>query len=97
MPQIELKWNKMAAEEAVFQYNVYQNDAIVSSPATPELTIADIPAGTYKFEVSAVNILGEGPKSDPVAVVVPSAAPSKVIGMTLAINVNVNLNVSVNS
>ena len=97
MPQLELRWNLSAAEEAIFQYNVYQNDKIVSSPAKPELTIEDIPAGAYKFEVSAVNILGEGPKSDPVVVVVPSAAPSKVAGVAIAINLNVNLSVNVNS
>jgi hypothetical protein len=97
MSQLELRWNPSAAEEAVFQYNIYQNEEIVSSPAKPELMIADIPAGAYKFEVSAVNILGEGPKSDPVAIVVPSAAPSKVVGVAIAINLNVNLNVHVNS
>jgi hypothetical protein len=89
MPQLELKWNSSAAEEAVFQYNVYQNDAIIASPAIPELTIADIPAGAYKFEVTAINILGEGPKSDAVTVTVPAASPGKVIGVTLAINVDV--------
>ena len=61
------------------------------------MIIDDIPAGTYKFEISAVNILGEGPKSDPVSVTVPAAAPDQVFGVTIAINVNVNVNVGVNS
>jgi len=97
MPQLELKWNTSPAEEAVFKYNVYQNDEIVSSPATPELTIGNILAGTYKFEVAAVNVLGVGPKSDSVDVVIPSASPNKVTGVALSVNVNVNLSVNVDS
>jgi predicted phage tail protein len=94
MPQLELKWNASPAVEAVFKYNVYQNDEIVSSPATAELMLENIPAGRYKFEVAAVNILGEGPKSDSVDVVIPSASPNKVTGVAISVNVNVNLSIN---
>jgi hypothetical protein len=88
MNEVKLSWTPNAPEEGVKGYNVYQDEVLAGSPAGPELAISNVAPGMHKFEVAAVNIWGEGPKSDPVFT---PAIPTKVGGVSISINISVNV------
>ena len=88
MAEVRLTWTPNAPAEAVTAYNVYQDSALVGSPTAAELVIPNVASGAHIYEVAAVNLWGEGPKSDPV-----STPPicSKVGGVSISINVSVTV------
>ena len=88
MADVRLTWNPNDSSEAVTGYKVYRDAALIGSPVVPEYTDLAVAAGTHVYEVSAQNIWGEGPKSDPVST---PGAPSKVGGVTISISVNVTV------
>jgi len=88
MNTVKVTWTPNAPDEGVAGYNVYQDDALAGSSTTGDYTVQNVMPGVHKYEVAAVNIWGEGPKSDPVST--PLAA-SKVVGVQIAVNINVNV------
>ncbi len=78
------------AEEAITGYNFYLNGAIQGNSPIPSFTIENVPAGTNSFEVSAFNLLGEGPKSDPFILAVPAGGPSKTVNVQVTVSVTVS-------
>lgn len=86
--EVRLTWNANAPGELVSAYNVYQDNALVGSPTGTELVIPAVPAGAHAYQIAAVNVWGEGPKSDPV--MTPDIA-SKVGGVQISITVNVSV------
>lgn len=86
---VVVSWDvRPAAEDAsyvIFQDGVQVGEVPVGGG---ELTLANIGAGaSYLFEVAAKNaLLGLGPKSDPVTVVVP-LAPGKVVNVKVQVKV----------
>jgi|GEM_PF-3635249 hypothetical protein len=66
MATVSLSWPANPADENVIAYAVYQDGALVSSPAGTSVEIPDVVPGAHVFEIAAINeAWGEGPKSDP--------------------------------
>jgi len=86
---VKVTWNPNAPEEGVTGYNVYQDGALAGNSTTTDFTVQNVTPGIHKYEVAAVNLWGEGPKSDPVST---PAIPSKPAGVQIAININVSVN-----
>ncbi|MBZ5499714.1 MAG: hypothetical protein LAP85_25215 [Acidobacteriia bacterium] len=83
----QLSWPANAAEEQVTGYNVYMDGAQVANTQEPKFEV-DITPEAHTFAVSAVNVWGEGPQSDPVKTPAPC---SKVGGLSISIVVNVSV------
>jgi len=88
MNTVKVTWNPNDPVEGVTGYNVYQDGVLAGNSTTADFTVQNVTPGAHKYEVAAVNIWGEGPKSDPVST--PNV-PSKVVGVQIAINVSVNV------
>ena len=88
MNTVKVTWNPNAPEEGVTGYNIYQDGALAGNSNTADFIVQNVTPGIHQYEVAAVNIWGEGPKSDPVST--PNV-PSKVVGVQIAININVNV------
>jgi hypothetical protein len=92
MVNVKVSWIASAPAELVIGYNVYQDGTKVNTdPITGlEFVIPNISAGSHSYTVSAVNVLGEGPQSDPITITVPSGLPSKVVNVTVSVSVVVS-------
>ena len=88
MNTVKVTWNPNDPAEGVTGYNIYQDGALAGNSTTADFTVQNVTPGVHKYEVAAVNIWGEGPKSDPVST--PNV-PSKVVGVQIAINININV------
>lgn len=66
----ELSWDVNPTSDAVIKYNVYVNGNKVAETATNSYTLSDIQKGkVYDVQVSAVNSVGEGQKSNMIQVI----------------------------
>lgn len=88
MAQAKLSWTANPENEAVTGYNIYQDGVLAGVSPTTEFLIQNLASGQHTFEVAAVNLWGEGPKSDPIST---PGTPSKVGGVTIQITVNVQV------
>lgn len=84
---ITLDWSDNAPEELVSYYNVYVtvNGGMQTKIGETDISrfdVVDPEPGSYVFNVSAVNIAGEGPQSDPV---VGPGVPSKPLGVSITV------------
>jgi hypothetical protein len=83
----QLNWPVNPPEEQVTGYNVYMDGAQVGNTQEPKFEL-EISPDAHAFAVSAVNVWGEGPQSDPVKTPAPC---SKVGGLSISIVVNVSV------
>lgn len=92
MVNVKVSWVAGLPAELVTGYNVYQDGTKVNTDPIPELefAISNVSGGSHSYAVSAVNILGEGPQSDPISIAVPSGLPSKVVNVTVSVSVVVS-------
>ncbi len=88
MAEVKLTWNASPENEQVSGYRVYQDGLPAGTIGLPEFVIPDVAPGVHSYEVAALNIWGEGPKSDPVST---PAVPGKVSGVQISININVTV------
>jgi hypothetical protein len=69
---ISLAWPSNASGSALTGYRIYVDSALIASPSIsgliPESVSLNENYSGQVIEVSAVNAIGEGPKSDPVTV-----------------------------
>lgn len=77
-------------DEAISGYNFYLDGVLQGNAPVPTFSIENISGGTHSFEVSAFNLLGEGPKSDPFTMLIPSGSPSKTVNVTVTVSVVIN-------
>lgn len=62
-----LKWTKPASNGArIVAYNIYSNGSFLDVTDGNTTTAPDLPNVGSVFQVSAINAVGEGPKSKPV-------------------------------
>lgn len=92
MVNVKVAWQASPAVEAVVGYNVYQDgNKMNPTPVTGvEFTINNVSPGTHGYSAAPINILGEGPYSDPIVVVVPSGLPSKLVNVTVSVSLAVS-------
>lgn len=86
---ITLQWDDNPAEQLVGSYNVYQTvdggmQTLVGSTEVSEFVLEDPAPGNYVFNVSAVNLAGEGPQSAPA---VGPSVPGAPTNVTISINI----------
>lgn len=88
MAQITISWDPNPAEEQVTGYKVYVDALPAVDVAAPTLT-TELEPGAHTIQISAVNLWGEGPKSDPVQTPVAPTKPGHiVISVTVSVIVN---------
>lgn len=80
--QITLSWNPVIDPEnaPVTEYLIYRDNdpqpvLSIPTPVQFPIEVGEFPPGTYQFEVSAVNAIGEGEKSVPAEVTVSPSTP----------------------
>ena len=78
-------WAANPPGESITGYKVYLDSALSGSPSGTTFTINNVAAGSHSVEVSAVNALGEGPKSVAFPVTVPNF-PTQVQSVSVTIN-----------
>jgi hypothetical protein len=88
MANVTLSWTPNPVNQLVEKYIVYSNlvgqpQAVAGETPIPEFTFVDLPAGQYQFQVSAVNLAGEGFKS---ASVSSPSLPSAPAGLVLTVD-----------
>lgn len=84
---LTLTWSANPPGEQIAHYNVYQTvnggmQTKIGETVDPTFSITDPAPGNYSFNVSATNLAGEGPQSDPVA---GPAIPSKPMGLAVTV------------
>jgi len=87
--QVKVIWVANSTDEQVSEYGIYTDGALTAKTTTPEYTM-DLAPGVHTVEVSAFNIWGEGPKSDPISL--PAGVPSKPMGVSVTVTVSVIVN-----
>jgi hypothetical protein len=85
---ISLDWDDNAPAELVDHYNVYQTvdggmQTKIGETTISSFDVVDPAPGNYVFNVSAVNLAGEGPQSDNV---LGPAAPAKVLNVSISVS-----------
>ncbi|MDD5502418.1 MAG: fibronectin type III domain-containing protein [Candidatus Thermoplasmatota archaeon] len=88
---INITWNLPDSNggSAIVRYKIYRNGGAYASVDSPKAYYNDTGAASgvsYSYAISAVNAVGEGPKSAGItaSALVPPAAPAKVTGLTAA-------------
>jgi hypothetical protein len=92
MIQVKINWAANLPPELPTGYKIYQDDAEAGTATGTEFIIPDVSPGMHKYEISAVNILGEGPRSDAISIAIPTGLPSKVLNVTVNVSVSVSTN-----
>lgn len=83
MATVTLTWTANDPGEQVTSYRVYQDGAqALEIPASPAV-LAGVTPGQHTFEVAAMNLWGEGPKSDPLTT--PPAASKPVVTILVSV------------
>ena len=72
MATVTISWSPNDSAEQVTGYAIYQDAVKVQTVAASPATLPSVVPGAHNFAVAAVNLWGEGPKSD--AYVTPPAA-----------------------
>lgn len=80
---IVLSWDASPPADEVYLYRIYEdqnaNWVKIGETQFLMLTLLNIPAGPHTYSVAAVNVRGEGMKSDPASV--PAGVPVMVRGL----------------
>ncbi|MHC4332185.1 MAG: fibronectin type III domain-containing protein [Planctomycetota bacterium] len=89
MTQMTLSWTAAPAEFFVTKYKVYGTldggmQQVIGETGDTTYLLENLDPGNWVFNVSAVNLAGEGPQSDPVS---GPALPPKTDGLTLTVEV----------
>lgn len=85
--EIKLNWSANVASEFVSKYEVFQSKdgaafAKVGESATLTFSVLNPLPGVYRYQVRAVNFVGNGPFSE---IVSGPAAPSAVLDVVLTV------------
>ena len=89
MINVTINCDASPAEELVSKYNFYDGTNKLGESTSPSFQQNDVAAGPHSYSVKAVNILGEGPSSDPYNITLPSAVPGKVVNVTVNVNISI--------
>ncbi|MHC4154404.1 MAG: hypothetical protein ACYST6_05720 [Planctomycetota bacterium] len=87
MANIRLTWSPNPVDQLVEVYKVFEQVdggayTLVGEVAEPTILREDLAPGAYAWQVSAVNVAGEGPKSQTVGGPAVPTAPS---GLTASV------------
>ncbi len=58
-----LTWLERPANEKIFYYNIYEDNRLIGKAFFPNYTAQVLTPGKHVYQVSAVNVWGEGVKS----------------------------------
>ena len=88
---VNLTWDTV--DDATEGYKVYRNDVLIASPTTNSHTDIGLADGTYLYEVSAVDTVGESTSKASASATVNNVPPEAPTNLIASINVNsVHLN-----
>ena len=80
---VNLSWNTVADATS---YNVYRDSSLIASPTSNAFTDTALADGTYLYEVSAVDDIGESTSKTSVSATVNNAAPDAPTNLTAIVD-----------
>ena len=80
---VDLSWNEVADATS---YNVYRDSSLIASPTTNAFTDSTLADGTYLYEVSAVDDIGESTSKASVSATVNNIPPDAPTDLTAIVD-----------